>query len=430
MKKVSHKAPKVKAIHKDDATSDPSREEELDAWDTRIALIQALIPLGLDAVAEELQSEVTRLAGDRYSRKDTQNPNRRWGSQQGSVYLSDQKVPISVPRVRNVERDEEVALSTYHHLQVPRRMDEGLLLRMIKGIATRSYQACAQAIPKAFGLSSSTVSRRFIKASAQKLKQFRERSLAPYDLVALFIDGKTFADQEMIIALGVTVKGEKIPIGFVQAATENERVCRQFIQSLIECDLSYHKGLLCLIDGSKGLYAALTKALSGYVVIQRCQWHKRENVMSYLPKNKQDEIKKALQHAYDLPTYKEAKAALLSLKSELALALINEDALKSLEEGIEETLALHRLGLMPGLKQSFRTTNCIESLNSMVAQLTRNVKRWTNSNQRRRWLATALLDIEPRLRRVKGYKSLPRLRRALMKNLKLDTDNQDAMAAD
>ena len=370
MKKVSHKAPKVKAIHKDDKTPESPTEEELDALDTRIALIQALIPIGLDAVAEELQQEVSRLAGDRYTRKEQQNPNRRWGSQQGSVYLADQKVPISVPRVRNVERDEEVSLQAYHHLQVPRRMDEGLLLRVIKGIATRSYQACAQAIPKAFGLSSSTVSRRFIKASAQKLKQFRERSLAPYDLVALFIDGKTFADQEMIIALGVTIQGDKIPIGFVQAATENERVCRQFIQSLIERDLVYHKGLLCLIDGSKGLYAALTKALDGYVVIQRCQWHKRENVLSYLPKNKQDQIKKTLQNAYDLSTYREAKAALYAIKPELAL--INEDALKSLEEGLEDTLSLHRLGLMPHLKQSFRTTNCIESINSMVAQLTRN----------------------------------------------------------
>ena len=428
MKKVSHKAPKVKAIHKDDATPETPLEEELGALDTRIALIQALIPLGLDAVAEELQEEVSRLAGDRYTRKDTQNPNRRWGSQQGSVYLSDQKVPLSVPRVRNVVTDEEVSLQTYHHLQRPRRMDEGLLLRMIKGIATRSYQACAEAIPKAFGLSSSTVSRRFIKASAEKLKQFRKRSLAQYDLVALFIDGKTFADQEMIIALGVTIEGDKIPLGFVQAATENERVCRQFIRSLLKRDLVYHKGLLCLIDGSKGLYAALTKALSGYVVIQRCQWHKRENVTSYLPKGKQDEIKKTLQNAYDLPTYREAKAALDALKPELTL--INEDATKSLEEGLEETLSLHRLGLMPQLKQSFRTTNCIESLNSMVAQLTRNVKRWTNSNQRSRWLATALLDIEPRLRRVKGFRSMPRLRRALVKDLKLDTDWQDALAAD
>ena len=307
-------------------------------------------------------------------------------------------------------------------------MDEGLLLRMIKGIATRAYQACAEAIPEAFGLSSSTVSRRFIKASAQKLAQFKERSLAQYDLVALFIDGKTFADQEMIIALGVTIEGDKIPLGFVQAATENERVCRQFIRSLIKRDLVYHKGLLCLIDGSKGLYAALTKALDGYVVIQRCQWHKRENVTSYLPKGKQDEIKKALQNAYDLLTYKEAKAALYALKPELTL--INEDATKSLEEGLEETLSLHRLRLMPQLKQSFRTTNCIESLNSMVAQLTRNVKRWTNSNQRTRWLATALLDIEPRLRRVKGFRSLPTLRRALQKDLKIDTDWQDALAAD
>ena len=150
--------------------------------------------------------------------------------------------------------DEEVSLQTYHHLQRPRRMDEGLLLRMIKGIATRSYQACAEAIPEAFGLSSSTVSRRFIKASAEKLKQFRERSLAQYDLVALFIGWEDLCRSGDDHCPCVTIEGHKIPLGFVQAATENERVCRQFIQSLINRDLVYHKGLLCLIDGSKGLY--------------------------------------------------------------------------------------------------------------------------------------------------------------------------------
>ena len=54
MKKVSHKAPKVKAIHKDDATPQTPLEEELGALDTRIALIQALIPLGLDAVGRRI----------------------------------------------------------------------------------------------------------------------------------------------------------------------------------------------------------------------------------------------------------------------------------------------------------------------------------------------------------------------------------------
>ena len=303
-----------------------------------------------------------------------------------------------------------------------------MLLRVVGGIASRSYESCAEAVPEAFGLSSSTISRRFIKASAAKLRQFQERSLSDYDLVGLFMDGKTFADQEMIIALGVTIDGHKVPLGFVQAVSENERVCRQFVDALINRGLQYHQGLLCLIDGSKGLRAALTKALSGYVAIQRCQWHKRENVIAYLPKSQQDEVRKALHEAYDKETYNDAKAALKALKP--SLALMNASALNSLEEGLEETLTLHRLGLMPQLKRSFRTTNCIESLNAMVAQRTRNVKRWKNSDQRYRWMAAALFDIEPRLRRIKGYRFLLTLRLALRNHLKLDHHSQEAFAAD
>jgi putative transposase len=428
MQKVSSNPKEVKPIAQENTTQIPLLEEALRTLDTRIELIQALIPLGLEAVAEEFQNEVSRLTGAKNSRKNEKNANRRWGNQKGSVYLSDQKVPIQVPRVRDVEENEEVSLDVYHQFQSPRGMDEGLLLRMLKGISTRSYEACAETVPEAFGLSSSAVSSRFIKASAEKLRQFQERSLEDYDLVALFLDGKSFADQQMIIALGVTIEGHKIPLGFVQAATENERVCRQFIDSLINRGLRYQQGLLCLIDGSKGLYSALTKALDGYVAIQRCQWHKRENVISYLTKENQEEVKNALQEAYDKETYPQAKAALQALRP--SLALMNESALGSLEEGLEETLTIHRLGLMPQLKLSFRTTNCIESLNSMVGQLTRNVKRWKNSNQRNRWLGTALLDIEPRLRRIKGFRFLPLLRLALQKDLKLEPEVQYNFAAD
>ena len=428
MKKVPSNLREVKLNTDAGLTSVMDLEEALSELDVRVALIQALIPLGLEAVKEVLQGEVNGLSGQKNSRKGRKTPNRRWGTQPGSVYLSDQKVPISVPRVRDVEANVEVPLEVYRRLQRPKAMDEGLLLRVVNGIATRSYASCAEAVPEAFGLSSSTVSRRFIKASAAKLRQFQERPLSGYDLVALFMDGKTFADQEMIIALGVTIQGHKIPLGFVQAASENERVCRQFVDSLIHRGLVYQQGLLCLIDGSKGLYSALTKALSGYVAIQRCQWHKRENVIAYLPKTQQSEVKKALQSAYDMDTYKEAKAALYALKP--SLTLMNASALNSLEEGLEETLTLHRLGLMPQLKQSFRTTNCIESVNAMIAQRTRNVKRWNNSDQRYRWLATALLDIQPRLRRIKGFRFLPTLRLALRNHLALDHDTQNAFAAD
>jgi transposase-like protein len=134
-------------------------------------------------------------------------------------------------------------------------------------------------------------------------------------------------------------------------------------------------------------------------------------VLSYLPSSEQAGIRRTLQQAYDQESYEGAQAVLDTLKPQLALR--NQSALRSLEEGLEETLTLHRLGMMPYLKQSFRTTNLLESVNSQVSALTAHVKRWTNSGQRHRWLAAALLDIEPRLRKVKGSKYLPLLRRAL-----------------
>jgi len=386
--------------------------------ETRVAMIQALIPLGLEAVADTLQVDVARLAGARYARKTSEQPYGRWGSQGGSVYLLDQKLPVDVPRVRDLGADAEVPLPSYRALQKPRKMDEGLFLRVVKGISCRNYEACAEAVPEAFGISSSSVSRRFIKATAKKLKQFQERPLDDYDFVALFVDGKTFANEEMVIALGVTTDGQKILLGFVETATENERVCRALIQDLIRRGLRYEEGLLVGLDGSKGLYNAVTKALKGYVRVQRCQWHKRENVVSYLPESERPRIKRRLQKAYDLDTYHEAKTALEALKPELAL--MNQSAVASLEEGLEETLTLHRLGMIPFLKRSFRTTNIIENVNSSVADLTRKVKRWTNSLQRHRWLAAALLDIQPRLRRVDGYRHLPLLRQALKTDLKLE----------
>jgi len=386
--------------------------------ETRIAMIQALIPLGLDAVMEVLQDQVKELAGRRYARKDSEQSVRRWGKQRGWVYLSDQKVP----RMRDVATGVEVPLSAYKALQTPRKMDEGLLLRVLKGISCRDYEACAEAVPEAFGISASSVSRRFIKATAKKLKQFQERPLDDYDFVALFVDGKSFADEQMVIALGVTMSGEKIPIGFVETATENERVCRQLIQDLIRRGLRYHEGLLAIIDGSKGLHSAIRKTLKGYVRIHRCQWHKRENVISYLPEPERPRLRRKLQKAYDHDTYVKAKAALEALKPELAL--LNQSALGSLEEGLEETLTLHRLGMLPFLKRSFRTTNCIEALNSMIADRTDKVKRWTNSVQRHRWLAAALLDSQPRLRRVSGYRHLPLLRQALMIDLNLQSDQE------
>lgn len=339
------------------------------------------------------------------------------GNQPRSIYLSDQKIRVDVPRVRNSLVKEEVPLQSYQTLQSPRQADEGVLRRILLGLSCRDYESCSEAVPEAFGMSPSTVSRRFIKASSRKLKELMERDLSGYDFVALFIDGKSFAEDEMIIALGVTIKGEKIPLGFIQTATENERVVKDFLNGLLQRGLNIDEGILCIIDGAKGLYSAIRKVFTNRAIIQRCQWHKRENVVSYLQKSQQSTWRRKLQRAYEKPTYEEAKRALNRLKPELKL--LNESAWASLEEGFEETLTLHRLGLFPQLGISLKTTNCIESLMSLVSQYTSKVDYWKNSSQKHRWVASALLEIEPRLRNIKGYRHLPVLRNALKQHLQL-----------
>ena len=169
----------------------------------------------------------------------------------------------------------------------------------------------------------------------------------------MFLDGKTFGDDAMVIALGVTIQGEKVVLGFVQTTTENERVCSQFLRSLLDRGLSVDQGVLCVIDGAKGLRKAVGKVFAAKAAVQRCQWHKRENVVRYLSTSQQSVFRRKLQRAYDQPTYSQAKAGLKKVRAELML--LNQSAVASLDEGFEETLTVHRLGLFKELGRSIRS---------------------------------------------------------------------------
>lgn len=212
-----------------------------------------------------------------------------------------------------------------------------------------------------------------------------------------------------MVALGVTMQGEKILLGFVETSTENHAVCRDFLSGLKDRGLNLSNEILCVIDGAKGLYKGIKAVMGDKAIIQRCQWHKRENVIGYLGEGQKAAFRGRLQAAYDQPTYQGAKKR-LEIKRELTL--INQSALASLEEGFEETLTLHRLGLFEKIGRSFKTTNCIENVNKGLAIYTDRVTYWQNSDQRRRWIATAMLEIEPGLNRVQGHKFMGELRAA------------------
>lgn len=387
---------------------------ECDERLARIEAIQLLIPLGLQAVEDELQQEVSVLVGERYSRNDVSF--KRWGYNPGSVFLGDQKVSIDVPRVRNTRQNEEITLSSYKDLQSPRIINDKIFRSVINGLSNRKYERVAEQVPETFGIKKNSISKRFITASAKRLREFMSRDLSQEDIVAIFIDGKALAEIDIVIALGITIEGRKMVLDFVETNTENHKVCKNFIQGLVDRGLNIDNEILFIIDGAKGLRKGIVQALKDKAIIQRCQWHKRENIVCNLGKHEQVRFRKKLQKAYEIPDYKKAKQALQNIRKELSL--LNETSVRSLDEGFEETLTLHRLGVFDKLSESFKTTNCIESINGQIGSYLDRVDYWKNSNQRRRWVASTTLEIEQSLRKVRGFRYLKILRIA-MKNMNI-----------
>jgi len=361
-----------------------------------------------------METEQKMKTGEKYEREKRYN---RWGKNPGSIRIGEEKVPVEVPRFYDKEKEiteESAYYRKLHELPMP---SEEVIKKVIKGLSQKDYEEVTRSVMESFGLSQSTISRTFIEESKKRLEEFEKRDLGLYDFIALIIDGKYLSRDNIIIALGITITGVKVPMGFIQATTENSKAVKGLLKNLINRNFRFEDGILTITDGSKGLKKAVEETFGNLSVNQRCQWHKRENVVSYLREEDKNIFRGKLQRAYDEPDYETAKSKLLEIKDKLNK--INRSAANSLEEGLEETLTIHRLGLVEILGRSFTTTNLIENLNSQLVKYVRKVKRWINSEMKSRWVAVALLEIENKMRRINNYNKLHLLRTAIKSELNI-----------
>ena len=388
--------------------------------ETKLAILKHQFEMSMLIIEEMLEDEVTQYAGERYSRnKPNDGRYNRWGTNPGSVWIGEEKVSIDVPRLYDNENECNKSLENYEKLKSIEPDEERLTKAMLHGLSTNSYKEVVEQFVDSRGLSRSKVSQRFIEESSKKLEEFSNRDLSDNNYVAVFIDGKYFYKEQIVIALGITDDGRKVALGFIQTTTENARSIKQLLANLIERGLKYDDGLLFVIDGSKGLYKAVKETFGNKSVVQRCQWHKRENVVSYLNDADKDTYRKKMNKAYNTETYEEAIVMLKSIHYELTM--INRNAANSLLEGLEETLTLHRLQLHEVFKKSFSTTNIIENVNSQIGRYTRNVKYWKTSDQRQRWIAAGLLEVEQKMNKVINYNKLQLMKETIKVEVKILT---------
>lgn len=360
---------------------------------------------GLQLMDLVMEQEVRELAGER-SQPQPQRKANRWGSEQGFCVVMGQKVPVRRPRVRSTE-DREVRLGSYELFHRGEPLTETVWEKLMLGLSTRKYGQAVREFTEAYGLEKSTVSERFIEASRTKLKELMEKRLERLRLCALLIDATPFEGQQMVVALGIGQDGKKTILGLRQGATENATVVGELLGDLLARGLDFTLPRLYVLDGGKALHAAVKKYAGAAAPIQRCQVHKRRNVLDHLSEQDQPAIARKLNAAYALEDYTEAKQALGKLHRELMD--LNPSAARSLEEGLEETLTVHRLRVPEKLRLTLANTNVIESAFSIVEQVCRNVKRWHGGDHRERWVGSGLLVAEKQFRRVKGYKYIPAL---------------------
>jgi|HubBroStandDraft_6_1064221.scaffolds.fasta_scaffold209239_1 putative transposase len=364
---------------------------------------------GLQLIGLLMDEEVRRLVGER-SRPMPERKANRWGTERGYCVVMGQKVPVDRPRVRSTD-DREIRLGSYELFHRGEPLTETVWEKLMLGLTTRKYGDAVRQFTEAYGLEKSVVSERFIESSRAKLKEMMERRLDKMRFCALLLDATPFEGQQMVAALGIRFDGTKTILGIRQGATENATVVGELLGDPMNRGLDFMELRLYVLDGGKALHAAIRKYAGDEAPIQRCQVHKRRNVLDHLTEDDKPGIARKLNEIYGMEDYATAKAALIGLHRELMH--LNPSAARSLGEGMEETLTVLRLHVPDQLRKSLASTNLIESAFSIVETVCRNVKRWHGGDQRERWVGSGLLVAEKQFRRVRGYKQIPTLMRVL-----------------
>lgn len=398
----------------------------------REGLLAASTAVGLEVMAELIEGEADGVVGPKGRHLEDRTAYRH-GTTEGSVTLGGRQVRVRRPRVRATDGSGEVPLETYTTFAETDLLADGVVARMLAGLSTRRYTEALEPVGEtveatAKGTSKSAVSRRFVKATTDRLGQIMDRRLDDEQWLVVFVDGFGFGDHTLVGALGVTADGMKVPLAVVEGTTENKVVCRRLLAGLADRGLDAADGLLFVVDGSKAISRAIKAVFGDFALIQRCRRHKERNIEGHLPAKVWDDVRARLHDAWAETNPRAAQAALETIAR--GLQRQHPGAAASLREGLAETITVNRLGITGTLLRTLESTNPIESMIEIVRDHSRRVKRWRDGEMALRWAAAGMICAQGQFRRVKGYNQLDDLARALHKRTEGARHAADLAAAE
>ena len=371
---------------------------------TENAIDEVINVVGTAAVEAVLMLSAQEVAGPKHPGKSGGAVG--WhGRQSGVVCLSDRKMRVEKPRLRRKGKGfgKEIDIPAYEAMVMNSHLGQRILKILMNGVSTRKYQEIIPEMAETVGVSKSQISREFVEVSAAELEHLCERRFDDVNILVIYIDGIQFGDCHVIAALGVDLAGHKHVLGIRKGSSENARVATDLLNDLVARGVKNDQLRLFVIDGSKALRCAIDSVFGHENPVQRCRNHKIRNVLSYVPQDQHEQIHASMKAAFSLDA-REGKQKLEKLAQWLDREQTGAGA--SIREGLDEMFTINRLGLPPELRRCLGSTNVIESPNGGIRRCTRRVKRWKDPGMVVRWVATSLLTIEKRFRRIMGYQQL------------------------
>jgi transposase-like protein len=376
------------------------------------SFFELCIDTGQQVLQAMMEQDREDLCGPRWKR-DPDRSAGRGGTTQSEVTLGGRRIAIKRPRVRSKD-GEEVELPSFAFAADRDPLDHHALNAVACGISNRKYARSLDPLPDEIderATSKSSVSRRYVAMTTKQMTSWLTTPLGDRDFPIVMIDGIHMGDHLVLIALGIDFEGKKQVLGLREGDTENGQVVRSLLRDLLDRGLEQERARLFVIDGAKALTSGIQKIFGPLAEIQRCQIHKRRNILGHLPDRLHESVKAILKEAWSLGDANVAKRRLERLAS--SLEADHPGAAASMKEGLDHTLTLQRLGLGGVLYKKLRTTNAIENLNSGIVTYSRNVKRWQGGSMVVRWVSAAIVEAEKKFRRVKGWRDIEKLIRAL-----------------
>ena len=383
--------------------------------EVRLSVERFCLLAGIEALQEMMDEDATTVCGVRHGRHGERR-GYRWGRTQSEIGYHGGRVKVQRPRVRD-RAGKEVGLESWEVLRDGDLLLEWALNLMVLNVSTRKYHRAVR-LPegdlskaRGDGTSKSAVSRRFVALSRKKMKVWLASDLSELDLLVIQIDGLHVGDHVLVAAIGVDGEGEKHVLAVVEGATENAVVVQAVLDNLVGRGFDPTVPRLFIVDGAKALSKAIRNTFGSAAAIQRCQVHKGRNIIERLDVSLHASVKKALRRAWDQDDADKAERLLRNLARRLEHQ--EPGVSGSILEGLDEILTVIRLGLPRELRRSLACTNIIENALGTVRQVSRNVKRWRNAEMALRWTAAGMIEAQKTFRRLKAYRQLPILRKAL-----------------